>query len=212
MNKFFRELDLYKGIVLAAVLLIPIGLWLVSAQKERIVACTRAIDDAKRAGGLLEEIGSLQRKVEIVVQNKRGMSDAIEKPTTYLEGQIIAAGGSALKSSDFVLQSPKVDPGTLPGSKQAVNDHVLDVLWPRKELSVPMDFLYAVLFNCESGAGIAAGQGQQSVWKLRTLEVLNATDERLMQASKTPPAELQDKWTIRRMSFVRREPAQAKGK
>lgn len=212
MNKLFRDLDLYKGIVLAALLLTPIGLWFVNAQQERIEACKRAISDATRSGGWLEEIGSLQRKVEIVVQNKRGMSDAIEKPTTYLEGQIIAAGGSALKSSDFVLQSPKVDPGTLPGSKQAVNDHVLDVLWPRKDLSVPMDFLYAVLFNCESGAGLAAGQGQQSVWKLRTLEVLNATDERLMLAFKTPPAELQDRWAIRRMSFVRREPAQTKGK
>lgn len=212
MNKFFRDMDLYKGIVLASLVLVPIGLWLVNAQQQRIDACRKSINEATRANGWLEEIGGLQRKVELVVQNKRGMSDAIEKPTTYVEGQILAAGGSALKSNDFVLQGPKVDPGTMPGTKQAVNDHVLDVMWPRKDLSVPMDFLYAVLFNCESGAGLASGQGQQSVWKLRTLEVQNATDERLMQAFKTPPAELQDKWTIRRMSFVRREPAAARGK
>lgn len=209
MNRFFRTMDLYKGIVLAAALLLPIGGWLVREQAQTIDACKRAIDEATRPNGLLEEIGRLQRKVEIVVQNKRGMSDAIEKPTTYFEGQISAAGGANLKVSDYTIGSVKVEGGTLPGSKQSVNDSVIDVVWPRKDFTVPMDFVYAVLFNCESGAGLDPSKSQ-SVWKLRNLDIANATDERLLSAFNTPPAELQDKWTIRSMSFVRREPAKGK--
>ncbi len=206
----FAEVDLYKGIVLASLLLLPIGGWAVYDRAQQIEACNAAIADATRAGGVLEEIGSLQRKVEIVVQNKRGISDAVEKPTTYFEGQITAAGGGNLKVSDFTLVGPKVEGGTMPGTKQSISDYVLDVNWPRNDFAVPMDFVYAVLFNCESGAGLDPNKSQ-SVWKLRNIELANATDERLLTTYATPPAELQDKWKIRSMAFVRREPA-AKGK
>ncbi|MFN9703704.1 MAG: hypothetical protein ACK595_02650 [Planctomycetota bacterium] len=206
----FADIDLYKGIVLASLLLLPIGGWAVYDRAQQIEACNAAIADATRAGGVLEEIGSLQRKVEIVVQNKRGISDAVEKPTTYFEGQIKAAGGGNLKVSDFTLVGPKVEGGTMPGTKQSISDYVLDVNWPRNDFAVPMDFVYAVLFNCESGAGLDPNKSQ-SVWKLRNIELANATDERLLTTYATPPAELQDKWKIRSMAFVRREPA-AKGK
>lgn len=210
MKRFFADMDLYKGIVLAAVLLLPLGGWAVYDRANQIEACKAALAEATRGGGVLEEIGSLQRKVELVVQNKRGVSDAIEKPATYFEGQITAAGGGNLKVSDFTLVGPKVEGGTMPGAKQSISDYVLDVNWPRNDFVVPMDFVYAVLFNCESGAGLDPTKSQ-SVWKLRNIEMVNATDERLLQAFSTPPAELQDKWKIRNMAFVRREPA-AKGK
>lgn len=210
MNRLFANMDLYKGIVLAALLLLPLGGWAVYDGARQIEACNAALAEATRSGGVLEEVGSLQRKVEVVVQNKRGVSDAIEKPTTYFEGQITAAGGGNLKVSDFTLVGPKVEGGTMAGTKQSISDYVLDVNWPRNDFAVPMDFVYAVLFNCESGAGLDPTKSQ-SVWKLRNIELVNATDERLLQTYSTPPAELQDKWKIRNMAFVRREPA-AKGK
>lgn len=210
MNRLFANMDLYKGIVLAALLLLPLGGWAVYDGARQIEACNAAIAEATRGGGVLEEVGGLQRKVEVVVQNKRGVSDAIEKPTTYFEGQITAAGGGNLKVSDFTLVGPKVEGGTMAGTKQSISDYVLDVNWPRNDFAVPMDFVYAVLFNCESGAGLDPTKSQ-SVWKLRNVELVNATDERLLQTFSTPPAELQDKWKIRSMAFVRREPA-AKGK
>ena len=205
-----RNLDAYRVIVILCLVLLPIGWWLVRDLEKEIAACNATIRAAKGERGLIEEIGKLQRKVEVVVQNKRGVSDAIEKPTTYFEGQITAAGGGNLKVSDFTLVGPKVEGGTMPGTKQSISDYVLDVNWPRNDFAVPMDFVYAVLFNCESGAGLDPTKSQ-SVWKLRNIELVNATDEALLQRYTTPPAEMQDKWKIRNMAFVRREPA-AKGK
>lgn len=202
---FLRNMDLYKAIVLLSLVLLPLGGWMIKNQDDEIAACRKAIAEATRSGGLLEQIGSLQSQVEVVVQNRRSMSDAIKNPGTYFEDQILAAGGSALKANDFQPLAPKEETSTL-GTKQRIADHVVDVAWPRKDMTVPMDFVYAVLFNCESGARIAADQVQQSVWKLRELTIQNATDERLLTGYKTPPPELADKWTIKTMKFARREP------
>jgi hypothetical protein len=202
----FRDMDLYKGIVLASAILLPLGGWLVKLQGDEIEACRKCIYDATKPGGLLEQIGKLQRKVEIVVQNRRSTSDAIKEPRVYFEGQILAAaGGAGLRTSDFQPTEPKEDPFVLP-SKQPVTDYVVDVTWLRKDLTVDMNFVYAVLFNCESGARQAGDQVQQSVWKLRELQLVNATDERLLSQWKTPPPELADKWSIKTMKFARREP------
>lgn len=207
---FLRTMDLYKAIILLSLILLPLGGWWVYGLEESITACKRAIADAnRRPGGLLEEIGVLQRKVEVVVQNRRSTTESINDPGTYFEGQIFAAGGSGLKANDFKPEAPREELATLP-SKQRVADYIVDVLWPRKELTVPLDFVYAVVFNCESGARSAARAAsdldQQSIWKLRELELVNATAEPFTQGYKTPPAELEDKWKIRKLSFARREP------
>lgn len=207
---FLRNMDLYKAIVLLSLVLLPLGGWLLNRQDEDIAACRKAIADATRPGGLIEQIGGLQRKVEIVVQNRHAMSDAIKDPGVYFQDQILAGVGSGLKSNDFTPMPPREEVSTLKNSKQRVADFVVDINWLRKD-PVPMDFIYAVLFNCESGArAVSVGDPvEQSVWKLRELVVENATGERLLSARKTPPPQLDDKWTIRRMSFVRREPKKA---
>lgn len=202
---FLRNLDLYKAIVLLSLVLLPLGGWLIKVQDDEILACRKAIAEATKPGGLAEQIGRLQRQVEVVVQNKRGMSEAIKNPGTYFEDQILAAGGSALKTNDFQPLAPKEETTVLP-SKQRIADHVVDVAWPRKDMMVGMDFVYAVLFNCESGARAVGDQVQQSVWKLRELVLVNATDERLLTSYKTPPPELADRWSIKSMKFARREP------
>lgn len=202
---FLRNLDLYKAIVLLSIVLLPFGFWMIKRQDDEIDACKRTIAAATRSNGLLEQIGSLQRKVEIVVQNKRSMSDSIKNPGTYFEEQILAASNGVLKPNDFNPSPPLVQNQTLK-SKQRIADYVVDIAWARKDLPLPLDFVFAVLWNCESGARLNAQQAQQSVWKLRALEIVNATDDRLLRDNRTPPAQLEDKWTIKVMKFARREP------
>ena len=60
--------------------------------------------------------------------------------------------------------------------------------------------------DVEALARQAGDQVQQSVWKLRDLQLINATDERMLTQFKTPPPELVDKWSIKSMKFARREP------
>ncbi|MBX3462211.1 MAG: hypothetical protein KF830_03495 [Planctomycetes bacterium] len=203
---FLRSLDLYKAVILLSLVLLPLGGWAIWQLDQEIAASQKAIQEAKRPGGLLEQIGTLQKKVEIVVQNKLSTSDTIHMPRRYFEGQILQAGGASLKTDDFGLTDPKEEPATLSGSRQQrASDFVVDVTWPRNDFAVKLDFVYAVLFNCESGAGAGSAAGQ-SIWKLRELQLQNATDERLLSGYKTPPPELADKWTIRSMKFARREP------
>lgn len=203
---FLRTLDLYKAIVLLSIVLLPLGAWMIHRQDQDIAACRTAIRAATASGGLIEQIGSLQRKVEVVVQNKRSLQDAVQRPGEYFEGQIMAAGGQQLKQTDFQPMTPKLENTVLP-SKQKITDYVVEVQWPRKEMHVPLDFVFAVLWNCESGARMTANQAQESVWKLRELTIANATDERKFNQNHTPPAGLEDKWSIKKMTFARREPA-----
>ena len=207
---FLRTMDLYKAIILLSLILLPLGGWWVYGLESTITASKRAIEDAtRRPGGLLAEIGSLMQKIEVVVQNRRSTTESINDPGTYFEGQIFATVGSGLKSDDFKLEAPREELATLP-SKQRVADYVVDILWPRKEQVFPLDFVYGVLFNCESGARDAARGSdaveQQSIWKLRELEIINASAEAFVQGYKTPPAQLDDSWKIRKMAFARREP------
>ena len=203
---FLRSLDLYKVVILLSVVLLPLGGWYCLQIDADIEASKKAIQDAKRSGGVLEQIGNLQKKVEVVVQNMMSTSDTINMPRRYFEGQILQAGGANLKTDDFGLTDPKEEGLTIPGSRQRASDFVVDVTWPRTDFAVGLDFVYAVLFNCESGAGAGQGGAGQSIWKLRDLQLVNATDERLLSGHKTPPPELADKWTIREMKFARREP------
>lgn len=205
--RFLRSMDLYKVVILLSLIGLPLGGWYCMKLDDDIAASEKAIQEAKRSGGLLEQIGNLEKKVEVVVQNKLSTSDTINMPRRYFEGQILQAGGANLKTDDFGLTDPKEEPVTIPGgSRQRASDFVVDVTWPRTDFSVGLDFVYAVLFNCESGAGAGLGGSGQSIWKLRDLQLVNATDERLLTSYKTPPPELADKWTIRSMKFARREP------
>lgn len=202
---FLRTLDLYKAIVLLSLVVLPVGGWYVTSLDETIALSKKSIEAARRPGGLLEQIGNLQHKVEVVVQNKRSTSDSIKEPRTYFEGQILAVG-AGLKTSDFQPQPAKEETSNL--GKQHVADFVVDVTW-RKEMVQKLEFISAVLFNCESGAR-NNDQVQQSVWRLRELTLVNATDERLTTSFSTPPPSLEDRWRIATMKFARREPKKGK--
>jgi hypothetical protein len=203
---FLRTMDLYKAIVLLSLVLLPLGGWLIKGVDERIELSRAAIRNGTQPNGTLEQIGGLQKKVEVVNQNKRTTTDAISQSRTYFEGQILAAAGnSGLKQTEFQPSEPKEEAAVLGSSRQRATDFVIDVNWLRKD-PVQMDFVYAVLWNCESGARAVGEQVQQSVWKLRELHLENATDDKLFKAYRTPPAEIADRWTIKQLKFARREP------
>lgn len=207
--KFLREMDLYKALILLCLVAMPIcGYWLMTIEQS-IKDCERAVQDATKTHGQLEEIGALQKQVELVVANRPG--DATQQPREYFQGQILAAASQSLVATDFHLTDPKEEAAYLGGSKQKAKDHVIEVTWKNKALSLPLAFVYAVVFNCESGARTGGGDqsGLQSIWKLRRLELINATNEKLASPSsnaEVPPPELEDKWTIKQMQFARREP------
>ena len=200
---FFKEMDLYKAIILLSALLLPAGAWYISGLDEQITRCEAARRAATKRGGYLEEIGKLQKQIEVVAQNRRAVS--IENPSTYFETQIRAAN-PALRAADFSPKQPKGSPRTV--GRQKVIDQVVAIDWGRGESrrEVKLDFVYAVLFNCESGARAnGAAGGPPSVWKLRSLRLDNATNKNAGRG-KTPPPEFEDRWTIQKMEFARREP------
>jgi hypothetical protein len=211
--KFLRSLDLYKAIVLVSLVLLPVGWYLVRGLDEQILACNRTLTEAFKSGGLLEQIGALQRKVEVVAENQRVGGQSLTQPRTYFEGQILASVAGGLKSTDFQPQEPKLENGELAKGKQSITDFVVDVLWLNKDLSVTLDFIHAVLLNCEANTAAGANvEARQSIWKLRELHITNTTDDRLFTTFKTPPAEIADKWAIKTMKFARREPRLTPGK
>lgn len=205
---FFKQMDLYKGIILMSALLMPACVWWISGIEEQITLCQAAKRTATKRGGYLEEIGKLKKQIEVVAQNRR--SESIENPTAYFEPRIRAASPDH-RVDDFSLKQPQSESVTIGGrgGRQKAVDQVVTVDWgkgkSRREFQ--LDFVYAVLFNCESGARAGGGAaGPPSVWRLRDLELRNVTADKLLSGKKTPPPELGDRWHIREMKFARREP------
>lgn len=200
---FLKTMDLYKGIILMSVLLLPAGGWWVNKLDTDINACEKSLRDANRSGGWLEEIGSLQKKIEVVAQNRRNTE--IENPSVYFQGQIMSVSGT-LKANDFNPGRSKPEKATV--GKQKVWDHVVDIKWgdSRNKRPFQMDFIYAVLFNCESGATRGSTAGAPSVWRLRNINIQNVSSDAWLRNKRTPEPEMEDAWYIKEMKFARREP------
>lgn len=206
----FRDMDLYKWIVIGALVLVPASGGYGYLLQKRIDLTKDAIHEASRKGGLLEEIGKLQKQIEIA-NPERGGGNAIKDPSLYFETQILK-GVKGISRDDFSPQQQGDKPGT--SGKQRYIDKEIKIDFgktglSRKDYKLPRDALYAVLFNCESAAGDPGG----SVWKLRRLHIVNASDEKTFSSKKTPPApELEDNWQVKEMLFARREPQKDTGK
>ena len=201
---FFKDMDLDKSIILISMILFPLGAWLISDTDARIALCEDSKRAATKRGGYLEEIGKLQKQIEVVAQNRR--SGSIENPSAYFEPRIRAANPD-LRVDDFSPRQPKADPVTI-GRQKAV-DQIVAIDWGRgsDRRAFPLGFVYAVLFNCESGVSHGGGtEGPPSVWRLRHLELSNVTTDKIVGRYKTPPPEIEDGWYIKQMDFARREP------
>jgi hypothetical protein len=201
--KFFRTMDLYKAIVLLSAVLLPLGGWWVMGLDKNIDLCKKAIHQAERPGGYVEEIGTLQKQIEIVAQNRSSTSESIRDPRGYFDGQIIVSG-KGLKTNDFSVKSAKEEPARISGRGRAT-DFVVDIAWDR-DLKASMEFVYSVIYNCESGATQPGQKAPPSVWRLRDLSLDNLTLGNEVTGGKAPVPELRDEWRIKSMSFARREP------
>jgi hypothetical protein len=205
----FRSMDLYKGIIVLSLLLAPVGAWWVMSLRASIDETQKSITAATRPGGLLDEIGSLERGMDVVKDN-RTIADSVSNPAIYFQGQILASAGGHISQSDFTVPPPQKKPGSV--DKQRFIDYEQSVLFERKEngrneMKLPRDFIWAVILNCEFGLGGAssASAAANSVWKLRELDMTNAASEDL-RGNKTPPPELTDDWLLKKLVFARRAP------
>lgn len=197
---FLRTMDLYKVIILLALLLLPAAGGWVWWLHNQIALTQRALLEATRPGGLIQEIGSLQKQMQTVVDNHSRVQLA-QSHNEYFEGVLYgSAKGGSVSRDDFTI-SRAVEQKASIGRDQRVVDYEVDITFGkqgagRTDYPLPRDYIFAALYN-----------GERQIWKLRSLEIVNATNERDLSGRKTPPPELEDKWIVRRLKFVRRTPA-----
>jgi tellurite resistance protein len=205
----FKEMDLYKGVILASVLLLPAAGWWIQKNRQGIEAANRAVVEATRSHGVLERIAELQRQIDIVESNRVNASDATEQHSLYFQRQIYSSDKNrTLEKDDFSIGAVRPEAAYTGNSRQRATDHVVEIQFAKRENKdklLPREFLFAVLFNCESGARV--GGAAPSIWKLRSLSIQNASVKDLAgTSSKTPPAEFEDQWIVKDLKFARREP------
>jgi hypothetical protein len=214
--KFLKEMDLYKGIVLLSVILLPIGAYYLSGLDKQLDDCRLALRNATKKGGYLEEIGRLQKKIETVALNDGSTKGAVENSKVYFETQIGLASNGKLSANAYRIVTPQPRTLKILKSKQSVTEHKVKIEWGRPGQSgadrlpkFKMDFIYAMLFNCESGATDTRNSaGGLSVWRLKDLHLKNATmSGKNTRKGGVPDPELDDSWSIQTMVFARREPA-----
>ena len=193
----FRDMDLYKGIILASLVLLPAAggwaWWVVG----RIEAGEQARMSAERRDGLLHQIGSLQREVEEVQESKiqtgGGPGGGHRR---VFQGQIFDSSPTPMRTSDFTIgteQDRRVS------QLRAIDSEVtIEFKRDGKEpYALPRDYITALLHNFENFS---------QVWKLRNLRIRNEEAQRLVGQKKAPPPELVDRWLVERLVMARRRP------
>lgn len=200
MKALFRELDLYKVIILASLVLLPVvGGWAYWLQGE-LEQARVAAHNATKSGGDLEEIGKFMKAIEEQKGSNLRQQDSQENPRVYFEQCIFgaqrksAAGG--LKRSDFIIDEDQPQ-----RAGQKAEDRLVKVTFKRggkEAFPLPRDFLLAMLFTCEA---------QSRIWKVRELDIRNSTVKQRRGSRTAPPAEFADEWVVRKMVFAARRPS-----
>ena len=198
MKNLFQNLDLYKVIILASVVLLPIvGFWAYHLEGQLKMGRI-AIANATKRGGHLEEVGKYQEAVEKQVRNKSNGQGG-EAAAIYFNKWIVNSA-PRLKRTNFTFGTPQ--------SKQVHQRKAVDTTLSidfkdgNKKLPLTRDELLAILFNAES---------QSPVWKLRSLAIRNV-DIRGSGGGRDPKATLEDKWDVQQMIFASRKPNTARTK
>jgi hypothetical protein len=204
--KLLQNMDLYKGVIFGSLLLLPVAGWWIKKTLDDIDVADRAVTAAIKPGGYIEEIGKLQQQIEKVEENRVSASAQTGSTDLYFEGQIfISAAKNPIDKNQFKINPPREEGVT--SGKQLARDYIVKIDWLKqgdKEFAFSKEFLFAVLFNCESGATNSGVKDLSSIWKLYSLSVVNAGLERLQL--KTPPEQTEDQWIVKKMEFARREP------
>lgn len=189
--KLFSNMDLYKGIILASVLLTPVaGFWAWSMNKE-IQQGRTALQNTLKRGGEMETIGSFQKQIENQVKNTTGVIDTNYR--TFFEQRVLESASEGLRRDQFVI-------GNKNETRIGTNlDQSVEIEFKsgQNRMELPRAFIQAVCFNVESNS---------QAWKLRELWIRNK-DTLDLRANKAPPPETADIWRVDRLVFATREPA-----
>lgn len=190
----FRDMDLYKGIIILSLLLIPGALGFVFWVQGELQAAQAAVAAAERPRtGEIEKIGALQRQFETVDQNAASVRTSGGSPAVYFQNQITTSSKGTIGANDYEVSPEKTS--AVPGRRDA-QDQLVSINF-RKGLVLPRALIHALVFNCES-AGV-------QVWKLRRLRVSNVEIAKLR--NQAPPQTVADDWEIGTLEFARRKPA-----
>lgn len=207
---FLKSMELPEWTILGSLLALPFVGWWISVERNAIAVATKAV---RKNVGELEMIGKLQSQVELVEQNSRATGGSTDSGTYFQLQLQESAGNGGLKTDDYSLSSPvskTVILGARP-NEQRVTDYSVDIKFERKDKKTPFkvsrDFLFAVLFNCESGARRGSAS-LPSIWKLQELTIENASAAEAFKGSgkKVPPQPTDDLWIVNKLKFARREP------
>lgn len=189
----FKDLDVYKVILLASILLVP-GAWgyayhLDSTYQEAEQSKVTAL----RENGLVYKIGELSEQLENVKRNaERGVD---QEPKLFFKNQIQNTDRSGrIKSTSFTVETK--EPAVT--SRSRSRDVTVSIDFVEKDFALSRDYLHALTFNCES-------QGVQ-IWKLREFSMENAALKSFNPAKDRPPLTVPDDWIVRKLEFARREP------
>ncbi len=191
----FREMDLYKGIILASLVLLPAAGWWAWSLQTSIEKGELAIRQAEGSGGLLQSIGGRQKEIEEVKANQRTVGTSDHR--TFFQTRIIKSSPTPLSDDDYVI-GVEVD-----RSLRSLNaiDSEVSIEFKRRgreAFALPRDYINALLFNFEN---------PPSIWKLRYLKLTNEDIKGLGgRRGLAPPPELADSWLLDRLVYARRRP------
>lgn len=196
----FKNMDLYKGIILASLLLLPVSLgylWWVNGKKEEAEKGLAAATAEKN--GELVRIGEILQRLDTVEKNAARGGER-EDSRIYFEKRITQSSEGGISANDFTISNEVETP--VSGNNAAV-DQVVSINFRRlgKEFDLPRAFIHAVILNCEQFGG--------QVWKLRSLKMRNTEAFEASRGggkAKAPSKTVADDWRIEKLEFARREP------
>lgn len=193
----FRDLDLYKIIILLGLVLLPASLGFVWWVDKELETAKVAVNDAIRPGGELEQIGTVAQQLEIIQRNARNSGNN-EAPALFFERWIKnSASGGQVRATDFEISNERKTTVT----KLKAQDKEIQITFRRENQELPLsrEYIHALILNLE--------QDGPQVWKLRELQIRN---EQSVEFSKNrreaPPKTVDDMWRIEKLMFARREP------
>jgi hypothetical protein len=202
--RLFRNMDLYKGIILFSCLATPTAALVGWNMQKSIEAGKTALTAAQSKTGDLVTIGTLQKQVE--KQRALMRAEPESDYQTYFVRAVMNSASTGLARSDFRIgprQTQRAPTVPARGGSPGAIDVMVEIEFKRAtettKWALPRDFLHAILLRCESG-------GSQ-IWKLRELRVRNSEAHSAAVATKAPPMETADTWIVEKMVFTSREPA-----
>lgn len=190
-----KDLDVYKLIIFASIVLIPAAGVFAYWQHQRLGEAEAAMRTATKRNGLLEQIGLLSKEIDTIKSSTRkGASNTGYRQ--YFENRILqSVTGGGLRPTDLLIGNEEA---TVVRKPRSVDYSVkIDFKRDSKPLPLSREILYAILLNCEAYL--------KGVWKLRELEIVNV-EAKGTNGKKPPPKTVADNWIVSKMLFARREP------